>query len=261
MKTKLKVGTITRIHCNTCNIQTPHELRASSFRGKYDTLREGTEFESLDWWEEYEYRFWACQVCETATLEINYSDAAMHGSEDEDEKSTWYPRPARLVPTKLHLLRKKSLKLIYCEIIDSFNAELRMACAMGIRALFEGICVDQGIEDEEPTKGLQHKIDVLGECGIIEPDIADNLFSLKFIGDGTAHRLEAPTDQELKSGIEVLEKLISFVYREPERELAAKAQRLAMMRENAVEEAKSKKADRKKYREEQKKKIEKRKAA
>jgi len=254
LKTKLELGATTKIHCRTCNIETPHELRGSSFRGKYDTLWEGTEFETLHWWEEYEYRFWVCQICDTAILEINYSNAAMYGSEDQDQESTWCPRPVRMVPAKSRLLKikREPLNLIYHEIIDSYNAELRMTCAMGIRALFEAICVDQGIKDEEPTRGLQDKIDVLGERGIIEPDVADNLFSLKFLGDDAAHRLDIPTDQELKLGIKVLEKLISFVYRESERELGSTARELALMRKDAVEAAKSQKANRKIKRERRK---------
>jgi hypothetical protein len=83
VKTKLKLNTVKRIHCNTCNIQTPHELRASSFRGKYDVENEDTEFETLGWWEEYEYRFWVCQVCDTAILEVSYSDENISSSLSE----------------------------------------------------------------------------------------------------------------------------------------------------------------------------------
>lgn len=101
---------------------------------------------------------------------------------------------------------------------------------MGLRALLEGICVDMGIEDRKPTWSLEKKLDALAERSLVRKDIVDNLRNLKFMGDDAAHHREAPTEEELMLGIEVVEDLISFLHKESEHQLASGARRLAERR-------------------------------
>lgn len=224
---RLKVGTIRKVFCNTCGIQTYHELRATSERGKDET--KGTEeYYVVMWWENYEYRFWVCQLCSTATLEISYSNMAMQEQEEAEERLTMYPKRAELKPRRFRRFRNKSLKSIYLEVIESYNAELSFSCALGLRALLEGICVDMGVKDEKPTKVLSQKIAALKEeeHGGVRADIVDNLSELRFMGNEAAHQQRAPTEEELRLGIGVLEKLIDYLYKESEHQLASEARRL-----------------------------------
>lgn len=243
MKTRLKLGTVQKVHCNTCGIKTLHTLKDSSLCGKYDIQCEGTEFETLGWWEEHEYRFWVCQGCETAALEVSWSNMAIDGALDEAGKngvSTWYPPLAKLTPRRFQQFRKQSLRNIYSEVIDSYNLGLKLLCASGLRALLEGICVDMGIEDTGETRLLTRKLYALEERGLVKEEIVDNLFALKFIGDEAIHQLKTPTEEELETGVRVVESLISFLYKEAERQLSSQAAILAGKRTDKVEEQKQK---------------------
>lgn len=244
VKTRLRLGAVQKTHCNTCGINTPHTLKDTSLYGKYDMQGEGTEFETLDWWEEYEYRFWVCQVCETAALEVSYGNMAIDGALDDAGKngvSTWYPPPAKLTPRKFKQFRKQPLRGIYSEVIDSYNSGLYFVCACGLRALLEGICVDMGIEDTGQTRPFTGKLYALVERGLVKEEIVDNLFALKFLGDEAIHQLKTPTEEELETGVRVVESLISFLYREAECQLSSQAAILAGKRPDEVEEQKQKK--------------------
>jgi hypothetical protein len=243
VKTRLKLGIVQKTHCNTCGIHTPHTLENSSLYGKYVEKYEGTGFETVVWWEEYEYRFWICQVCETAALEVSYSDMSIDGALDEYGKngvSTWYPPPAKLTPKKFQRFRKRPLRNIYFEIIDSYNSGLKLVCAFGLRALLEGICADMGIEDTGETRPLTGKLYALAKRGLVKQEIVDNLFALKFIGDEAIHQLKTPAEEELETGVRVIENLISFLYKETEHQLSSQARALAKKRPDEVEEQKQK---------------------
>ncbi len=239
----LEIGAVRKEHCNTCNIRTPHELRASSLRAKHEVEHQGTEFETVVWWEEHEYRFWICRVCNTATLEVNYRYNAL--PESIDEVSTLYPRRARLIPKKYQQFRNQSLRTIYHEVIETYNLGLKASCAAGLRVLLESICGDMGIEDKEPTRNLTAKLYALTERALVNAEIVDNLFALKFIGDDVIHRLKVPAEGELEKGVKVVESLISYLYKETEHQLSSQAQSLAEKRADQVEEQKRKKDKRK----------------
>lgn len=244
MKTQLKLDTVRRMYCNTCRINTPHTLEGSSLCGEYDVLNEGTISEQLGWWEEYEYRFWICQICKTAILEINYSDCAIDHTLDEEGKdgiSTRYPPQVKLAPKQFQRFREGPLQDIYSEIIDSYNLDLKLVCASGLRTLLESICVDMGIEDKGKTWTLEGKLYALAERGLVKEEIVNNLFALKFIGDDAVHHLKVPTEEELEMGVRVVESLISFLYKETEHQLSSQAAALAKKRPTKVEEQKQKK--------------------
>ena len=57
-------------------------------------------------------------------------------------------------------------------------------------------------------------------------NIANNLHSIRFIGNEAAHELEAPSPDELRLAISICEDLLNYVY-----ELDYKAYRLATSRE------------------------------
>lgn len=248
MKRTLKTGTVEKAHCNSCGIATPHKLKSSSLCEEYDVQYEGTEFETLYWWEEREYRFWVCELCGTAALEVNYSDLNIDAHLADAGKngiSSWYPSRAKLTPKRFLPFRTKPLRNIYAEVINSYNSGLNVLCASGLRALLEGICVDMGIEDKGRTRPLTGKLYALVERNLVREEIVDNLFALKFIGDSAIHQLETPTEEELRIGAEVVESLVSLLYKESERRLSSRAAALAEKRPDEVEEQKGKKSKRK----------------
>jgi hypothetical protein len=164
-------------------------------------------------------------------------------SDDQIFNPTYHPQrasQARLQKKFRHLDTK--LKSVYEEIISSFNAGAQIACAMCLRALLEGICVNKGIADQVAW-GLENKLKKLEEGNHLPSNIVECLLSFKFIGDDAAHRLESPSKDELESAISVMEDLLNFLY-EVEYELVQKAKNLAKYRSINLEDLKMRKAKR-----------------
>lgn len=216
----LRIGSQKLIRCNVCNLQTHHELKAIHIRQQeeeYDTENPNAQ---PSWVIEYEYLLWACLGCDTAILEeIVKPDFMIHAT------STYYPsRKFGQIKRKEFYCLGDKLHRVYCEVVESYNAGLNVLCALGLRSLLEGICVNKGITDDAAF-GLESKLGKLDELGLLPPNVVESLFSFKFIGDDAAHRLEPASQEELKLSIEVMEDLLSFLY-EAEFLLASKAQRL-----------------------------------
>jgi hypothetical protein len=107
------------------------------------------------------------------------------------------------------------LTTIYYEIIESFNNDAKILCAIGLRALLEGICADKNIEH----KNIYGKIE--GLKALLPHNIVSNLHGFRFMGNEAAHELQAPSRHELELAMEVIEDLLNYLY-----ELEYKASRL-----------------------------------
>lgn len=203
-----------RIFCNQCRRETNHKCVNSR-------LKDNVENEEYGIVETYGYRVWACAGCEALTFEESYT---IHGiTPPEGVELDWvkfYPnREKNKLPGKRFNKLPQKLAAIYRETIGSFNNNLSILCAIGIRALLEGICADQNI-----TGGnLEKKIDRL--TSVLPANIVENLHSIRFIGNTAAHELEAPDEVELRLAIEILEDILNFLY-----DLDYKAERLAKWR-------------------------------
>lgn len=220
-----KLGTIQKIYCNTCKIETNHELHALHKRfnelvHSKDHIDEYTGFE-----DEWESRFWTCKGCDTGTLEVAYTNTGMLDIKARFNvwESTFYPeRERRHRPTKKFRQLNEKLTRIHQEMIESFNKDLRILCAIGLRSLLEGVCADKGVTG----KNLQKRIDGLETH--LPTNIVENLHNFRFIGNEAAHELQAPSRSELELAIEVIEDLLNFLY-----ELDYKARRLSEERNHS----------------------------
>ena len=72
--------------------------------------------------------------------------------EDEEGNDIWtslfYPkRKGNDLSTKYFQKISPKLRSIYKEVIASFNSSHKILCAMGLRALIEGVCADVGINN------------------------------------------------------------------------------------------------------------------
>ena len=215
---ELEPGTVRKVYCNTCRGDTNHELDAVHERFNLLVGSEVERDEPNGWEECWEYRFWTCRGCDAATLEIAYTDTGLLDPRGGEQiwRSTFHPRRKRRSrPLKrFHQLDAK-LASIYIEVIESFNAELRILCAVGLRALLEGICADKNVAGSS----LYEKIE--GMNAHLPSNIVHNLHSFRFMGNEAAHELQPPQRGDLQLAIEVMEDLMNFLY-----ELDYKAQRL-----------------------------------
>ncbi len=204
---------VKKIHCNTCKRETNHEL-LSSHDCDYHEVEEHNGQKMLVWYENTRYGFWVCKGCDTASLEEKYNCSGMHDSNGDDIYSYTYsperqnksPRDARKF---LHI--NKKLNATYLEIIKAHNQGLEIISAIGVRALLEGICVEEGIDDKS-AYALSKKIIKLQTVSNIPKSIIDGLNSLKFIGDDAAHRLNASNKHNIMLSINLLEALLTHLY-------------------------------------------------
>lgn len=193
----IAIGAQTKLRCLSCRTVTHHELRfihPSSF--VYDDAYDpATTFEQPDHWELRSYRLWVCAGCESARLEIVSQEFTSYEPEPDPEISIFYPEyeAGKLTPKRFTQLSHE-LQNIYQEVIVSYNNNLHTLCAIGLRALLEGICVDRGIKDW----GLEKKLEKLRIDNHLPSNIVDALYRLKIMGDESAHRLIPPDDFELK---------------------------------------------------------------
>lgn len=205
---------IKTIFCNTCRHETNHEVKSSHVRSYQDVSEDSYGSKSLDFFEEYEYSFLICRGCDTAVLEEKYTNTAMKNLVGEFLYATEYsPKLKRSgfreIKRFLHI--DKKLNEAYKEIIISNQQGLRIVTAMGIRALLEGICVHEGIDDKK-TRGLRDKIKSLKSIRDIPSSIIDGLNSIKFFGDGAAHRLNEANEDSLRLSIDLMEALLTELY-------------------------------------------------
>ena len=204
---------INKIHCNTCNHETNHELLSSHTRS-YHEVEEHQGQEHLVWYEKFEYRFFVCRGCDTATLEEKYNCDGMYNHNGDEVYSYIYSperkNKAPREPKKFVHIDSKLLSA-YKEIIEAHNKSLEIITSMGVRALLEGICVVEGIDDKE-AYNLTGKINKLQENSSIPEGIIDGLNSLKFIGDDAAHRLSTTNKHTISLSIDMVEALLTHLY-------------------------------------------------
>ncbi|MDA2933569.1 DUF4145 domain-containing protein [Acidobacteria bacterium AH-259-D05] len=214
-----------KIFCNRCKRETNHELKGEHTYSDVEVDEEG----AILWTEDQSYRFWICAGCEAATLEDFYTDSfmALSGKPDQYIPKYFPKRTAGDLPQKRFRKLPKTLRPIYRQSITAYNEGLDLLCAVGLRALIEGICADRGIT----KKGIYKKIDGLKE--FLPENIVKNLHSFRFMGNDAVHDLTSPKREDLRLAIEISEDLLNFLY-----ELDYKASRLSKTRQKTPKKAK-----------------------
>ena len=92
-----------------------------------------------------------------------------------------------------------------------------MLCAGGLRALLEGICVDQGVRKGPTARGktsstLEGKINGLKGLENVPASIVNSLHGFRFLGNTALHELERPHVEDLAMAIEVMEDVMNIIY-------------------------------------------------
>lgn len=204
------------VFCNNCRSDTRHLLKGDEFRD-YRDERDGFT-------ERVGSRFWVCAGCGAGTLESYYTNDGMRDDRSDNQlyDSKYYPeRAAYHVQQKKFQKIPPKLDVIYRETLHAYNNRLFVLCAVGLRALLEGICFDKGI-----TNGnLEKKIEKLNQ--FIPQSIVTHLHNLRFFGNDAAHELAAPSKDELRIAIEICEDLLNYLY-----ELDYKASTLSSLRQS-----------------------------
>lgn len=134
-----------------------------------------------------------------------------------------------------------NLDLIYDETIKCFNQRSYVLCATGIRAIIEGICLDQkvtsgtieqteldGSVKQKQSRNLYGRINGLHNKGCITKQNSDSLHELRFLGNKAVHELESPSKSDLILALDIIEHLLIDIY-----ELPYKANKLRSKRKSS----------------------------
>lgn len=191
-----------KIYCNLCKNDTNHNIL-------FENKQHQSNVEN-DIWVNNTYQVLQCAGCDTISfrkLSVCSEDIDSTGQPILFEYQ--YPHSNKnLLTTKyLHNL-PNNLKSLYKEIIDCFNNGNYILCAAGIRAIIEGICIDNDI-----IKGNLHsKIDELYQNGILTNQHSIILHKHRCIGNSAIHELSTPSNEELLIAIEILEHTLENIY-------------------------------------------------
>lgn len=210
----------TKIYCNYCKGQTNHEIKAvhHTYHQEEHEINGILYLEPI---EESEWSFLVCCGCDAPTMEGKINDCG------QEYENIYYPERKILHKRQKKAFRHldRNLKKIYQEVFLAFEQELMIVTAMGIRALLEGICVSQGIDDQK-GRSLHNKIEKLKELPQIPESIIDSLHQIKFIGNEAAHRLDHSDKDSLTKALDLLEALIFHLYEAP-KNLEEKSRKLS----------------------------------
>ncbi|MGE0448022.1 MAG: DUF4145 domain-containing protein [Vicinamibacterales bacterium] len=199
-----------RIYCNRCRGETNHTWSGSHSREEQFDFDDG----SAPIWQKTNYRLWACAGCDHAVMEVE-RESSLDTPDDGPTYQYHPPRTRDDLDLKVFRRIPTRLRSIYTQTIKSYNYNLRVLCAAGLRALIEGICADKAIQG----RNLMERID--GLEAHLPKSIVTNLHGFRFMGNEAVHELTAPSLDDLKIAIEVSEDLLNFLY-----ELDYKASRL-----------------------------------
>lgn len=219
------VGTILKVFCLTCKNSTKHKVLTSVDISDYEGSCEDDYFG----WNNT-FQIIECQGCSDISFRKEYSDSNYI---DADDCSTEYIYPERTEfdwNTKEFFEVPSNLRRIYNETINCFNNKNLTLCGAGIRALVEGLCKENKVNDgmvssknpdgtikEKRKSNLEGKINGLHEKNILTTKNANILHKHRFLGNYAVHELEPPTKKELGLALEIIENVFEHLYELPEK--------------------------------------------
>lgn len=160
------------------------------------------------------YEIVSCQGCKGTSFRKSW-----FFSEDMDYDETGEPvynETVKLYPSRIagrkplkntHLLPKEVLE-IYEETHAASLARFNILTGIGIRALVEIICKKEGAKGKVLTK----KIDDLVTKGILSQSQVKAIHKTRILGNKSAHKVTAASDESIDIAIDIVESLILNVY-------------------------------------------------
>jgi hypothetical protein len=178
---------------------------------------------------EYEtFELWTCAGCDKGTMAETWTaDFALDEHGKMIPSTTLHPRRSER-SERLFKKLPKNLKAIYREVVEACNGRQTLLCAVGLRSLIEGVCVQQGVAG----RNLGQKLDGLKTQ--LPDSLVDSLHSLRFMGNEAVHDLEAPPIEEIRLALDIEEDLLNYLY-----DLDYKASQLAKVRAERKGKAKA----------------------
>ncbi|CAK8723630.1 DUF4145 domain-containing protein [Candidatus Electronema halotolerans] len=195
-----------KIFCHQCGKHTNHNV----------LIQENVSSPDPDDSKSGETHYFArCAGCEA----FNYAIEEWYDNNRDTDTGEWYPilttypqGSSELKPIDDVYELPFKVRLIYKEIISSMNAQLPVLSGIGLRALIESICRDQGIDGHN----LEQLINGLATNGVLSKAQADILHTHRFLGNAAAHEITSAKPRELVAALEIAENILRTIYILPE---------------------------------------------
>jgi iron only hydrogenase large subunit-like protein len=197
---------VRKVICSKCHIMTNHNIHSS--------IKNSWDYEEADIQGMELYETLSCRGCEElcfrlTTSNSEYIDYDRNGERYYPETEMIYPnRLMGRAPIKEQYSLPEKVRVIYKETHEAISSKLNILAGVGIRALIEAVCL------EENAKGsnLMKKIDYLVANGVLTSKNAEILHKTRFLGNKSAHEVEAAKDSELAVAFDIMENLLQTLY-------------------------------------------------
>jgi len=161
--------------------------------------------------DRYDY-FQICQCLGCDNVAFRHSATSREDVDDEDN----HPETVKIYPSvsraEAHAVNVNSfprqVAAIYTETVAAFNAGALTLAGGGLRAIVEGICIDRQVTG----RNLKEKIDALVAERLLAQPQAELLHEERYIGNAALHELLAPSKEEIKDGLAIVEGLLRTIY-------------------------------------------------
>lgn len=196
--------------CNDCKKETNHKITKSyhTENKEYVWLDEDNMRIYIDWYDDYQII--QCLWCNL----ISFKHISYFSERDDMPEEIHYPQKEEITTIKIKL--PSLIQNIYQETIIAYNKNLRLLCAIWIRATIESICKDKKINGWKVNlkfeNSLKGKIQWLIDKWILTQENWKILHKHRLIGNKAAHKLEKWTQEELLILIEIIQIILQTIY-------------------------------------------------
>jgi hypothetical protein len=224
-----------KVYCSLCKRKTNH--------GVLKHHREFNDDPRIDIPYQDDYYISVCLGCDNVNFVNVYHDQNMvtydpyeEEYENFEDVKVYPPEPVQDIDIFNSHKEKKFnnlptiIKVLYKEVVKSYNTNLSLLSAIGLRMIVEGVCKDLGIKngyimdeitgskkvdengEEIRSSKLVGQINGMIEKGVIVQSQSRILHQIRELGNQTAHELKRPNDRTLSSGIEIIESILHIIY-------------------------------------------------
>lgn len=188
--------------CSSCDRDTFHEVLFVHVDSIYE-YRMDTNHEVVQ-----------CRGCKTISFRkvVKDFEGAYPTSEDEWE----IPEDISYFPSVLKGHRElediddipSPVQDIYAQAVHAIRDELNILAGIGLRATIEAICNERSIAG----RTLDKRIDALSRAGLISQKDAERLHAIRFLGNDSAHEIQAVAPKNLLIALRIIEHLLVNIY-------------------------------------------------
>lgn len=196
------------VRCNTCKRNTYHTvIRAVEYKLTLDAEPEHVKEVGL--WLNGIAQIIVCDGCNTISFRDKYSFSEEPGPNED----IYPPRETKTDLDELYLRDEvynvpRIVRTIYKETFLAIERENPTLAGIGIRAIIESVC------NEKKAKGrtLNNKIDKLVDMSLLTKKGAEILNGIRLLGNQAAHKMKAPSKEQIIASMKVIDHLLLGVY-------------------------------------------------